>query len=845
MKRLVSILLAAVVCFGASACSLIPGLGGLINADILAYSYNRMEGADLTFNMSMKSSAINAAAPAAEGMGAARRTAVGATPLGVSGDRFIIENEEGTSDGLNFFYQYDELLESTRSEAREIVDFALSEITVIGQLVRHEMTQAFYLLQYSASADVVTVYKFFRPYESSGGGKGDGMMGVAPNPDSDRYSTALMGNKITGLTRVSFYYDENGYETVEYYTYNITAFEGVYTFSSTEIVYTPGQRYVIKQYLCNFDPIAMTVDEDSETVNYTAADRATGKWQGLSMQAEKDDPYLTGEGTYQSSKWGPEFLMETDAGIFFFITKLYPYRDGACVTDDWGDDADWQARPTDEIRMMVDSVSNEAFAAVTYTDGAVAYINLLLANMAGWTEVVLNPPDPDYPYHIYYNEEGEYIQLSNGDRIDVGWMYWHLDHGYIRNYFDENDQSMFEFEDGTVHTWDWFVENVDLNRAMQLGQAESPINGETGKATGLYWMLSGAMSYTDMNARPADTLGVVSKFLAEKGLTVKGFNTRHLFNLTSALASDAPTYMNRIYKSRYGSDWSAAAMAETLYSEAAASREFAASLNGFFDNYEVISSFQLPKLPGDFATISLGGRLTGGFTVTEAGFNFSAMQAAVAKSILLGDQNEYGIAAVLTGTGGTYEIAGAFESQRYANADMTISGRTSAPIPSLEVGEYELLLYFGKKTEAGYAKISDTVSAALTSFTPFTVEREDVGGYFRYTFAKSGDSLRVTVTYVDEQAPTITLENATENGGNTYLAFGAGATVADLLSFVQAEDNRDGILVLTEDNVALKNGGTDLTLTSPLTNGGCYQITVRDAQGNEASVEVYVAIASE
>jgi hypothetical protein len=68
--------------------------------------------------------------------------------------------------------------------------------------------------------------------------------------------------------------------------------------------------------------------------------------------------------------------------------------------------------------------------------------------------------------------------------------------------------------------------------------------------------------------------------------------------------------------------------------------------------------------------------------------------------------------------------------------------------------------------------------------------------------------------------------------------------VADLLSRVQAEDNRDGILVLTADNVS-RTGGGEVALTTPLANGDCFEITVRDAQGNAASVTLHIALAAE
>ncbi len=832
MKKFLSVLISAVLCLGLTACN-DPSNGGgnnppeyFANADILAYSYSRMENADLSFNFEVKASTESGDARLVSNI-----TTGGAY---VEDGKYIMPNTtEAEAPKTSLFDQYNDMLESVRDSCRETVDYVIEKVTVMDTIVNNFGNR--YILHYDSENDIVTVYKY---YESSPEpGEGGDKIGSNVVGDDSNTLPAVFDDKITSLDKITFYYDEQGCETVEYYRYDVSKFNGIVDYSATSIVYTPGKKYSIKTYGCQIDPQTLQVASD-DGISITIADRSSGKWQGVSFsRLTRDNAYFTKQGDYNGSDL--IFLFETDQGVFCVSGRILVNRDGTII---YGGGV--PAKAEDEVFFAADYVDAPGFfTMVDYEKKAPTMFSSRLDLFKGWNKAVLNYTGGSS--HMYFDGEGSFIEYENGVIVESNATYWNEDIGFIKT-IDAEDGNGLLTEDGQTHDYTWLMESVDMNKTIQISGGQIYINPETMQPTsGLYidYSRTGGFSTWD-DSMTEDLFGVVAKYFKVIGLEHENYDVDKIINLTDNVCRNTDVYVNSLSNSFLGFDFTVDNLKNYIASECDKAKALAQSFSGFRSGYEVVNMSDLPKLPSNFTAISLDGKVSGKVTVSQSGLDFSAVSVSVEKSVLLGDQNEYGICAVFDGEG-SYAVQNAFESKKYSNANMTINGKSSAVFPELSVGSYELKLYFGKNTDGGYAKISNMVSANVNSFSDFNCQIQGNGGYYQYSFTYEGGKAYVDVDFVDQQAPTIELKSSTVHEDETYLAFNADATVIDLIGTIKALDNYDGAITLTNDNVVLITGGGEqaVGITSSLVNQGRYKVKVKDSQGNLASVEFIVITA--
>ncbi len=837
MKKFLSILISAVLCLGLIACNDPDNDGGnnppeyFVNADVLAYSYSRMENADLSFNFEVKASTVS------PGARLVSNTTTGGAY--VEDGMYIIPNTtEEEAPKTDLFDQYNDMLEGVRDSCRETVDYVIEKVTVMDTIVNNFGNR--YILHYDSENDIVTVYKYYEssPSASTGDDKGKNQIGSTVVDDNGNTLPAVFDDKITSLEKITFYYDEQGCETVEYYKYDVSKFNGIVDYYATSIVYTPGKKYSIKTYGCQIDPQTLQIASD-EGISITIADRSSGKWQGVSFsRLKRDSAYFTKQGNYDGSDLS--FLFETDQGVFCVRGRMLVNRDGSII---YGGDE--PAMAEDEVFFAADYVDAPGFfTMVDFENKSPTSFSSPLDLFKGWNKAVLNYTEGNF--HMYFDGEGSFIEYENGVVVDGRTTYWNEDIGFIKTIDAEDDNNLLT-EDGQTHDYTWLSENVDINKTIQISGGETYINPETMQPTsGLYlnYSVAGGFSTSDTSLTE-DLFKVVAKYFKVIGLEHEDYDVDKIINLTDNVCRNTDFYVNNLSNSFLGFDFTVDNLKNYIASECDKAKALAQSFSGFRSGYEVVEMSNLPKLPSNFTAISIDGKVSGKVTLSQSGLDFSAVSVSVERNILLGDQNEYGVCAVFEGKGSSYAVQNAFENKKYSNANMTINGKSSAVFPELSVGSYELKLYFGKNTDGGYAKISNMVSASVNSFSDFNYQIQGNGGYYQYSFTYEDGKAYVDVAFVDQQAPTIELKNSNVHQDNTYLAFNADATVIDLISAIKVVDNYDEAITLTNDNVVLIANGSEqaVKVTSSLVNQGRYKVSVKDVQGNIASVEFIVVTA--
>lgn len=842
MKKLISLFIIIATLFSLVAC----GGGGdppigppgdpvpepVEDADLLLYSFNRIENADLSFNMSMNGVPSSTAAFSST-----------VTPCAAD-DRVIIENPDELA-WVDFFESEESALSTVRDQARQVCDFVLERVTVVNKIV-HEGGMN-YLLQYEGEDDVLTVYSFY------GGVDGDSLEKVEEEEDpnvqkGEHYvdpNEITLEGKVRDLLRIQFYYDEDGDETVSYLNYGIhyDSFFDAYSLNSMEVVYTPGKHYEIKNYTCTVDKETLEKDGEVDFIHVTVADNSTGKWQGISWYGNSSSPYFTKEGEYDvNDNVLINFIFETDEGLMQLNGAIRAYRDGYMINSG-------EALETDEIRLVINQQVSELFWINIADNGFI--FSLSLANIDGWDRVVIDPSDEFEQYHCYLRGN-DYVEFSNGKTLygsDTNRTVWIDDFGFV--YIRVNESNLiYVDENGVEHDADWFnsVGGNDYSRIIAFN-GETYLNPETGSASTFF--LDAEIVTSIYNPMVPDipvcedAFGLMKRFFEYAGLSSKlQPDLDKTFAATVLVYENREKYMDALFLDWNGVTFSYESFVDYIFDTFAAYCERLDAYNGFVSDYEAVDISMIPKMPENLALIAISDGVSGSVSVGESGFDFSAMSAAIEKNILLGDQNEYTVAAVLVGKTPN-EIVGAFAAVRYANSDMTVSGNSDVALPTeLSEGEYTLAIYFGRKTEGGVARLSELITPALESFTAFERRVDATDGYFIYRYFEEGGVLRISVGFTDTAAPAIMVEGSEIVDDRLTVGFSIGACVGDLVAAVSSLDNRDGALIVTADNIKRMDSadGTAVTSADALATGETYRITVSDTSGNESFVSVVIAL---
>lgn len=863
MKKFICFLLVLVMALGVCACSnpgdIPPGVppqgppteAHIENADLLAYSFDRIENADLDFNMSVGSGANNGSSVNA--------LSNDTYSLMSASENEVIINNSDYVQWVDFFSSNETFLQSIRADARRLCDFVLDKVTVVNKIVCESGSN--YLLQYEGDDDVLTVYSFYggvdestleKAPEENNGGVGGGIDGEKEPIGGEKEeiggeiggagsSENAYEGKITRLTRIQFYYDKDGDEAVNYFTYGISNYEGRYGISSSDITYIPGKHYVIKNYNCAVNP--QTNEISDESVLYTAADRSTGKWQGISFNVNKDAPHFTKEGDYSNRGIFISFLFETDAGIITLGSKLAIYRDGDEIINDF-------AQPNDQIVLQFEGLRTEAFDLSKNSNGS-WNVALTLAALDGWDYVRLDVSDEvfdlggeiyDGRNHPYLRDENDYVHFENGKKMTGGAQGGSLfvdGLGFI-GVVMQDDYPYFVTEDGVVHDSEWSVENIEGKTALQIG-------GETYLDT-LIEIPNLFFVHTTLFEEGGDgildnPIELMHKMFKHAGLTSKTQDdTDAVFVKAKDYQLNSRLYMDGLFRQWCGYAFTLDNFKEYVFGLMDSTTQKIAIYNGFADKFEKVHISKVPELPTNFSLIPLTNGLTGKATVSEQGIDFTAVNANISKNILLGDQNEYTVCAQFVGKK-VFNLANAFEVKQYANANMSLSG-LAAELVDLAVGDYQLGLYFAKKTTDGAIRLSETVICEVNDFTAFSKQVDGVGGYYTYNYSCVGGKLNVSVSFTDTQAPAIVLENYSQQESQNVMTFENGKTVGDLVLNVSVEDNCDGSIAIGIDNVLImtSSDGEAVLSTDALINGEIYRITVKDKAGNESIVQIKVII---
>ena len=537
------------------------------------------------------------------------------------------------------------------------------------------------------------------------------------------------------------------------------------------------------------------------------------------------------------------FIFETDDGLAQISGKLEAYRDGYMINSG-------EALETDDVRLVINQHVSDLFW-LNIGNGCFTF-SIYLENVNGWDRVVLDPSDEENPHHCYLRGN-DYVEFSNGKRLygsDTNQTVWIEDVGlvHIRAInLGDSVELVYVDEDGEEHDYAWFdsVGGNDYSKKIHFG-GETYLDPQTNTSSS-FCLNADITTYIDnpMGNRPVceDPFGMMKKFFVEMGLSSKlRPDLDKTFAAIESIYDNRTQYMDALFRAWNGVAFNYDTFVDYIFGSYELSREILEEYNGFATRHEAVDISMIPAMLESFALIAISDTLTGSVTVSESGLDFSAIAVAARKNILLGDQNEYGVAAVLVGRG-EWGLSDAFEVKAYENADMTITGKSAVALPTaLPEGEYTLAIYFGRKSEGGFARLSEVVAPTVSSFTAFEKQIDATGGYYTYAYSLVDGALHLSVSFTDTAAPEIFLTGATTDSGRCVMTLPEGATVADLIANVTSYDDRDGAVIVTSDAVLLMDNpdGTAVGAADALISDAVYRITVADCSGNEASVSIKI-----
>ncbi len=751
------------------------------DADILALSYDRLQNADLQFNFSIELGNKTVKSVVDNGI------ALSAAQNGVLSNTVADEIYETSSDdekwiiadNYNYFESNQQLLDTLSETARNLADFCIDNITVTNKAVKLGASK--YLLSYDAASDIVTAQC------------------------NTTYSDGIFIS-----TRVSIYYDEDGDETVD--MVRMTKNE---TSKQTEhIIYTKHKFYLIEtQYV--------ETGWEGELYNIQVAynDKETGLWRGVSTSFESQNPYLTGEGVYDygNGMLYLQFIFETENSLFQFDDRIIAMRfDG----ENWYETGSFvEADPNDKMELQqyylsaVDGVSVEQDWRLISTQ---------IALLTGWKtlHIVLDTESEiNSPYiEQYFSNEKDYLELDNGTRLICG-SKWTRDLGWLTPTDSSRFDAPYVAADGTM------VDAADLGEEyVDFGTGIIQIYGKPKEIWGGVFHFGVSVEGYEAASE------LLYDCFVDSGLGFKNTSALLLKDM-GYLQKNRTSFADQVFKFLFGCEYTADNIVHQCGVIQNNFADMAASVENSMEGLETVLFEDLPDIV-DVDLVTLVDKIEGSAQIDENGVNFSGVTVDVPKSVIFKENSSY---CVFVGWGNVKGLISvlAFDDEIFEGKEMTFAGKSGLALPETSTeGKYTLISFFGKRTDDGVIRLSETATIPVAiEETVVSYQVSASGGYYQHTIAVTNGVATLTVAFVDTQAPSLV---EIEGAADGSLTLGGPVTVEEFKQRVSVVDNYSSVQVLVEKDGAVLADDESMS-------AGEYTVAAIDESGNRTEIVVVIS----
>ncbi len=826
-RKLLSILIAVmlIVCVVLCACNPQDGDsdgngGNLENLDILALSLGRLENADLNFTFNVGNSISSVAQSASE-------EAVTSASLGKEYWHFTPDDMVTNQIDYNPFKDDQTMMDDMSEDARDVVDELVANITVMNTPIYKNGT--FYYLSYESQNDVVyaVIYKDVVAEQNApkDDTQNDGSLGVIIGGGGNG------GNQSTDPTGtiIKIYYDENGNETVEYTTYS--------TYQNNRnvlhMVYTKDVRYTIFN--------SGHSDDGSMSVSYTQALKVNGKWCAMKMYGINPDHYVLDDTKPLGNEYDGidiDIFQEAENTSFYYKNSLSRNENGLYFRDNGF-----------ELPGLY-YVGNSGQADVQ--------INLCLLD--GWDAYHLNMAGEEATQengeHYFGNQvgegvdEGDYIAFANGitftgaDMSSGKYVIDGIDEPIISWRENIDDGKEYYISSSWDSTWAEDAEGLYLKKYDDLG----------GKLQGIFSLIYPEVEHvrTDitfnvLGSTPYQQFVSLSMMFEKYGLSWDSDRFGNDFmDFLCDVVQNQSVYKNNVLKNLLGVEFTTT----NVKSFVLGLKEQVIAMENAFDtqieSYRDIPAMSwnsLPARPDNLGLINLADNVSGKATIGNVNIDFSQISADVDKNILLGQNRQYTILTYLA-SGNNIIVMDAFDTHAYANASFTLDGKSVA-LSSVDItkeGEYSLFACVAKVEGETYTRLSEVVQIDVNTFASFETRKDGVGGEYVYTYSCDNGKLKVDVKFIDEQAPTITLDldaivDTNDDGVyEIYFTNDMSVSIEDLIEKISVVDNHDGVITISNMHFFEQGSTMPLAENYEFEDGKIYNLVVKDNAGNTTTV---------
>ncbi len=765
----------------------------LPDADLLAFSVDRLENADLSFNFTIGGAeaamcALDVPVPLSDGK--------------EEWEPFIpTENDHftGTPDTMrtttqDFFESSRDSVDLAHESAEGIRDTVLQTVNVMNKFVH--IGAYHYLLNYIPETDTLHVYD------------------VTDTSDGSETYDLLI------------YPDADGDETAEYWYVNSDEREGRNSDQVEHLIYSAGKRYYYENILVHPDPAlgGESVYDGFITEMYRKGDGWRGyQFSSLSTKA----PFCSHSGSYELGA-GPSILFYTQSedGILMETAGNVSAYDG--ITGEKKVPADVYAG-TDEFRFEVETLNIGNY----HTYGGEVYANNG-RDLVGWGSVDLDfrdvglPGDP-HMYEVYT------LHLANGKTFRPDDCIWKEGYGiveYTELSYEEQAEKGYQYvgTDGQgreVHFTDWdelVTDSVRIEMKATFDR-DDPITGLS-----LRFLPDFGRGYDD-----ARKLELIKECWTDLGLSVRQGCDAPSDVIGAILATDlqgiAEEIMLDVYNGALGLD----GMREVCIKTCEECDETIGRLHSLLGEYEIVEVEDMPARPDDFGPVGISGKIKGQAAVTAEGIDYSAVTLDVEKTVIFTKGSQYALYVAWDSF-----AQAVTEPVSYAGEAFTLKG-IKLSFPDLPVGTHVAKLFLGKVLTGGCARISEAISVPVSAFETVTKEGDEEKGLRKMTEFTCEEGLTARAMLVDLEAPKLFVDGAAAAGTPYELTYEAeeGKTVSDLFDKLTVTDNSVGTMSarsgqFSRDGIAVFAGDALVS--------GTYVYTIADGSGNSASVTFTVTV---
>ncbi len=804
------------------------GNNNIENLDILALSLGRLENADLNFQFDVGESIVKTQSASSAGASTASEAVSAA-----SGDIVCsFSPSDMVTNQIDYdpFYDDQTMMDNMSTNAREIVDELVANITVLNTPIYKYGT--FYYLSYDSANDVVsaTIYKDSVAQQN------------APqenNSDNGGYNGVIGGSNVSSNTStdptgtiIKIYYDENGNETTQYTQYD-NGYNG--TRVVTYLEYTKGVKYTI---------INATIGdgEDESNINYTCAQKINGKWSAVKMWGIDFDNYVFDEDKAVEEYGGIsiDLFQEADGTSFYYNDRLQ--------------------RDANNNLLLKNDQFQAPGIAYTYYNG-IANIQINLCLLEGWSEYQINVTSDETvgktdTKYTFGNDVGDYIVLENGstftadDLCSAGYYISGIDAKVITDATDYSTNKEYWVLEGWDYTWsddsDFLIEKKDSD----LG----------GRINDIFSMIDDLANYKSTHVRSDITFSVLGNTAYQQFVSLSMLFEKYGFDWNSdrfddnfmdflcEVIRDESVYENQIFANMLGCDYTAVNVKTFAYQLDEMIKDMNDTFISTTIGYRDIQSLaydSLPARPDNIGLINLSSNISGSATVSQSGIDFSQISVDVAKNILLAQGKQYTVLTYFV-SGGNTVIIDAFNVASYANASFTLEGKSSVELPNIEAdGEYKLCACLAKVDGESYVRLSEVVEIDVNNFASFNLTADGEGGEYNYTYSCTNSKLSVLSKFDDVQAPTVTIASDvtyiadTDSDGvyEIYFTTSNPLTIEEVLEKISVVDNRDGVMAISNLHFVKDSDQMPVAQGYVFENGENYTLVVKDSASNETSVK--------